>query len=192
MISTSFGLKGAVVAVLLAGGGAAHAATVSVSRQQNFTVTGQDFDFTFGGLEASDGTGGSVVIEAGGIRNPGVDVSDPGEYFDVTLDGTDFGRFSCAGSQMAAEVDTVISLDLFDCVFSHTIALEGAQLDAMLSDGTLLTMLDFNIGVGKFENDDFVRVTLNYGTATAIPLPASGLLLLGAVASFGLWRGRAV
>lgn len=184
-------LAGAMALAALAG--AALAAPVSVDDQQTQTVGGQDFNFSFSGLTASDGTGGTLVLHAAGDYTGAAS-----ETLDWTAEGivgaSNVGGFAVDGSGGTGgpfDFANVIQ-PLGNIEWQRTYVLSGAELDALLADLVVNVFVDLSAEVGLFQPPNFVKVSLNYNSApvAAVPLPAGLPLLLGAFGLLGASRLR--
>lgn len=173
----------------LAAGTAASAATVS--QTQILVEDGQDMFFTFSGLGPSDGTGGTVTIASGQAtlssnpRRNGLDLDSLGfvageqiiedEFFDLTLDGTSQGLFSCASGGGLTTITGSDTSVQGECQFSLVLALDGSTLDLLIGDGALNLGVFFSATVQHFDEGDEVIVSLSYtdaGPLAPVPLPA--------------------
>ena len=167
----------------------ASASPILVSQTQILTAIGQDMLFTFNGLAAPDGAGGTITIASGASSGTaGLDLSGAfpaeDENFELTFDGVSQGFFSCGGpsnngsTAIPGAVDN--SANFNDCVFSLPRALGGAAFSALLADGTAAIGVLFGDDVSTFNHGDQVVVSLRYNSAdvNAVPEPTS-LLLLG-------------
>ena len=169
----------------------AGAAPILVSQTQILTAIGQDMLFTFNGLAAPDGAGGTITVASGASTTggtAGLDLSGAfpaeDENFELTFDGASQGFFSCGGpsnngsTAIPGAVDNSVNFN--DCVFSLPRALGGAAFSALLADGTAAIGVLFGDDVSTFNHGDEVIVSLRYNSAAvnAVPEPTS-LLLLG-------------
>ena len=139
--------------------------------QASITSDGQLFTFTFNGVGLSDGTDGTLVIDALGDYSP----VPPGfERVDIDIDGvfTDFAFDPSRGG--------VVGNDLFQNAAMQSYTVSGADLLAITSDGMVTITLQNATAVNaNNSNEDFIRATLTY----AVPEPASlGLLGLAGLA----------
>ena len=146
--------------------------TVTLTRQESITQTGQSFAFPFTNLAPNDASGGSLRIEALGDYSP----TPPSlETLTVSIDGTQIGvAFNPAQG-------ATIGTDLFQNMGDQTFSIPAAQLFGFLADGALTINLQNSSAVNFFADqpEDFVRATLTY---VAIPEPASAVALLAPAA----------
>lgn len=203
----------AAVTVALSMVAAANAATVSITQTQVLTEDGQDMFFNFDGLAPSDGSGGTVTIASGIARNApswsrgafnGLDLDEPEEYFDLTLDGEDRDRWNCTGHDYGFDISHPSvrkipgSVGSDNCVFELVVSLDDAFLDdGLLTVGVLFSeYVDYYnnaLGGGGSVQGDEVIVTLNYTAApvSEVPNPAALPLFMAGLAGLGFaGRGR--
>lgn len=187
-----------VAAALMAcvtGASAANAVTVSLSDTQIMTSNGQNFTFVFSGLDASDGTGGTLTISNGlSLTNPGVwdglDIDSQGnsnEHFEVLVEGTSFGTYNCRNN--SSHTFIVGCTGGVDTQFSLAINLSPAVLTNALSDGSFSVVLDFSSQVSHLGDRDQVIAALSYQTSD-VPLPLSSLLLTTGLLGLGVLGRR--
>lgn len=188
----------AALLACVAGASAAHAATVTLSDIQVMTSNGQDFTFVFSGLEASDGTGGTLTISNGqSLTNPGawdgLDIDSQGnsnEFFEVLVEGTSLGTYNCN----SASSHTFIAgcSGGVDTQFSLALNLSPLTLANALADGSFSVVVAFSRRVNHLGDRDQVISALTYQTSE-VPLPVSSLLLTTGLLGLGLvGRRRAV
>lgn len=178
------------------------AAALTVHSQSAvMTKSGQNFDFSFTNLAASDGTGGMLVISSGAAtkgskRDAGFDLDGKGagkkgEFFKLKVEGESLGRYSCGGRGKSISIPGYKMNGDADCKFSLGIALSGSDLDEALADGTFDLSVAFGWGVDHFREGDMLKVALKYTEAVIpdapapVPLPAAGLLLVGGLGAMG-------
>lgn len=187
--------------------GGAGAATVA-SQEQVLAASGQDLAFAFAGLPPAQG-GGTVTVSTGAsANNPGIDLNgDFGqlgrEFFQLTFDGVPQGLFSCGGDAgvgatpipgATGRPDFTGLPDFSDCRFSLPVTVGATDLAAFLADGVLTVGVLFSDDVSAFPalgEADVVGVSLDYDAVAPVPLPASGLLLAGAIGAGLALRRRA-
>ncbi len=175
--------------------GAAQAAPVSVSDLQNQTTAGQNFNFNFNGLAASDGTGGTLVLHAqGDYENGGLNTN---EFLDWTAEGvvgaTGVGNFNGTVGSGGPFDFAIVSQALGNIEWQRAYTLTGAELDALLADSVISVFVDLADGVGLFNPPNFVEISINYNSATnVVPLPAGLPLIAGGLGMLGLmgWRRK--
>ena len=189
-------------AAVLGMAGAASATTVTLS--ETLTSQGQDMQFLFTGLGASNGTGATLTLATTGTGRRGTlgfDLSGafPGEdeYFTVSFEGASQGSYSCGGSSSngstAISGATDNSFNYNDCVFSLELAIAAADFDSLIADGTFDLGVDFGAHVSTFGHRDVLSATLSYADIADIapvPLPASGLLLLAGLGGVAALKRR--
>jgi hypothetical protein len=140
---------------------------VILSDSASITEDGQTFVFDFGGVALSDGSDGTLVVEALGDFSA---TPPSSEVLDIDIDGifTDFAFDPSRGA--------VIGSDLFQNAATQTFTVSGSDLVAITSDGMVTITLDAAGSVGFFADqpEDFVMATLTF---SAIPEPASAGIL---------------
>lgn len=184
----------AAIAVAVGTSGALAATT---SQSQFLTVDGQSLAFDFVGLGASDGTGGTLSIATGvslgedGSEGVDIDASfGEVELFDLAFGGTSLGAYSCGSPAGATAIPNATVTSTVNCVFSLDVDLDASLLTSAVADGSTSVVVDFSDAVRGFAAGDEIVATLTYGEVAPIPLPASGLLLAGALGMLGLRRRR--
>ncbi len=185
-------ISGAIAAMALSTS-VAQAAPVSLTDMQEQTTAGQDFTFVFDSLAASDGNGGTLVLRAqGDYENGGLNTN---EFLDWDAEGvvgaTGVGNFNgLVGNGGPFDIVEIFQ-PLGNILFQRTYNLSGAELDSLLADSMVQIDVDLDDGVGLFQPPNFVEFTLNYNSAAqVIPLPATGLMLLGGLAGLGFVRRK--
>lgn len=146
-----------------------------LSQQASITMTGQMFVFDFAGVGPSDGSDGSLLIEALGDYSP---TPPSSEILDIDIDGV-FMDFAFDPSRGGT-----VGTDLFQNMASQSYVVSGADLLSITGDGMVSMTLQNSSSVNFFTDqpEDFVRATLTY---TAVPEPSS-FALLGLVGLIGL------
>lgn len=187
-------------------------AAVVQAQTSIMTEDGQDFWFNFGGLPQSDGTGGTLTIASGdattgSIADRGFDLDGEGngsaaEFFWLGVDNLNLGTFGCHDEGGVQKVNYISMNGAADCRFSLTLSFGAAVLDSMLSDNNMQVIVNMWDGVGHFGDGDKLWAWLDYGVAPTtvppidpetpapVPLPASGLLLLGGLGLAGFAARR--
>lgn len=163
------------------------AAPISITQNQLMSVDGEDFLFSFTGLDASDGSGGLITVSNGaGGSFPGMDLDGTDEFFEVTLDGVNLGvQWACAdGVLNPPTVGVPGSSGNIDCQFSLELPQTGPELSALIADGMLDVGVLFSDEVSFFNEGDEVEVTLSY--VTGIITPPNPVSAPAAIALFGL------
>lgn len=159
--------------------GQALAAPVTISDSAVQTVDGQDFNFNFAGLPASDGTAGSLTIRIRGDFSIGASL---GESYAFNLDGL----LSVADLQ-ATNANLITSFGFNDILFEEIFAINGATMSAIAANGVASLLVDYAVGVNvALSAAPSIMVTLNYQSAAvnAAPEPGSlALLVMGLVAA---------
>lgn len=176
---------------------AAQAAPISVSQLTNQTVVGENFNFNFLGLAASDGTGGTFTLHAQGDYD-GRDDETLTWDIDGLLAAGPVGGFCstgitavCTSPNGAANNGGVggpfdfvnVVQPLGNVEFQRTYTLDALTLDAILADGMANIFVDLANNIGFFNPPNFVEVTLSYESRS---VPVTGTLALFALGLLGL------
>jgi hypothetical protein len=169
-----------VATVIASAATVSNAAIIDQTLTETYTETGQTLSYDFVGLGQAVGNEVSLTIKpiAGAVT--GLDLAGAeNEFFNLIVDGTDFGSFSCDGNT-GSTIIPVNNGNVVDCDFTLTLSTAnfGYDFNANVNDGALEVLLAFSNGSNDFGDDDQVSVRLNYETVAAVPLPAGGLLLL--------------
>ncbi|MDW4499242.1 VPLPA-CTERM sorting domain-containing protein [Sulfitobacter sp. D35] len=142
--------------------------------------------YNFTGLAPAQGNVALLTIRSGGSATglDGLDIADAGDYFDLILDGTPAGGYSCDGNSGTTQIPNTTGSNA-DCVFTlllDTLAL-GIDFNAAVADGEFLVEIELSSSVDFPEDKDevFVRLFYSDGPVGVIPLPAAGWLLIGAL-----------
>jgi hypothetical protein len=169
-------------------------ALVVQSQSGIMTSEGQDFAFDFAGLARSNGTGGKATISSGpattaqsiddGFDLDGVGDTADYEYFTVFADDLSLGTYDCAGKHGTTIPGFTMNGEA-DCIFSLEIPVAVDALDSVIGDGAMTLAVNFASGVGHFGDGDRLDVSLSYEELAPIPLPATGLMLLGSLVAVG-------
>lgn len=168
----------------------AHSALISVTDMANQTVSGENFNFSFGGLGPSDGTGGTFVLRAAGDYDGRDDevlswdiegltgAAAVGGFCStgITSVCSSAGGATTAGGQGGVFDSVILGQALGQIEWTRTYSLGGALLDSILADGVIDLFIDLNDNVGLFNPPNFVEVTFEYNTSS-VPAPASLVLL---------------
>ena len=186
--------SGAATAAVVAILAAPVSALVVQSQSGIMTSEGQDFAFDFSGLARSNGTGGRVVISSGPATkaaaiDDGFDLDGIGdfgahEFFTVFADDLSLGTYDCAGKHGTTIPGFTMNGEA-DCIVSLEIPVAADALDGVIGGGAMTLAVNFASGVGHFGDGDQLNVSLSYEEIAPIPLPATGLMLLGALAAVG-------
>ena len=172
--------------------GTALAAPVSETQLQAQTVGGQDFMFSFTDLNASDGTGGLLILRAQGDYTGGSDETLAWDAEGV-LGSAAVGGFGSDGSGgIGGPFDFATLFQAAGNIeFQVTYALSALQLDTLLADGNVDIAVDLAAGVGLFQPPNFVEFTLQYNDVPSeVPLPAALPLFAAGLGFLGLRRKR--
>lgn len=175
----------------------ASAASIGVTETQAQTSEGQNFLFSFAGLAASDGNGGTLVISARGdyeevapLGGEAMSVDAEGQFSVAQLGGFDGNN---TGVGLGGPFDSFEQFSAFtDVAFTRTFNLSGTILDALLADGTINVAIDLTDGVDIFDSNSAVTVSVNYDTVDTptVPLPAGMPLLLAGLGGLAMMRRR--
>ena len=159
--------------------GQALAAPVTVSDSAVQTVDGQDFNFYFAGLPASDGTAGSLTFRIRGDFSIGASLR---ESYSFDLDGLLLLVF-----RQATNANLITRFSFNDNLFEETFAINGATMSEIAANGVASLLVDYAVGVNvELSAAPSIMVTLNYQSAAvnAVPEPGSlALLVMGLVAA---------
>jgi hypothetical protein len=161
---------------------AASAAPVLLSDQQLQTVTGQTFVFSFTGVPGSDGTAGSLTINARGdysVNFPNI------ENLELFVDGVSQGTFA------PGTADSYVEYAFDDVEWTDTIGIPGVTMQAVTADSQIDIVLDLDDNVHLFGNlvgVAYAGVDLAYNSGPEVPMPAA--LPLGAVLLGGMFITR--
>ena len=185
-------LAGMLAALAALSAAPAQATTVSYTDTQVYTANGKDLFFNFENLLPSDGTGGTITIASGISENyPGVydglELRNASEHFELTFDGISQGTYNCTGNGGHTPIPDAITPTTWDCQFELTIALEGPELERLLTDALISIGVLFSDGVEDWNERDQVIVTLEYTEAviSEVPLPAALPLFIAGIAGIG-------
>lgn len=182
------GLASALLLVLLLQlGTTAEAAALVLSQVLPQTESGQDFVFDFSSLGLSDGSDGVLTIHARGDYQAG----NPTEFLTWDIDSLGIG--SVAGPLTGAA--TILQDNgVNDVEWTQSFTIDGTDLLAATSDGSLSILLDLNLddlflGVNHLADTEFAGVSLAYAP---IPEPSGAVLCAVGWATIGwLVRRRA-
>lgn len=179
----------AALGALAAMAGAASAAPVTRTDLQTQTVAGQNFNFVFSGLAASDGTGGTLVLRAQGDYDGGAAETLAWDAEGV-VGAAAVGGFVAGMNGVGGPFDFA---NVFqgggNIEFQRTYNLSALELDTLLADGTLSIFVDLASTVGLFQAPNFVEFTLSYNSSE-IPVPAALPLFAAGLAGFGALRRK--
>ena len=185
------------IAVAAATAGGAQATLVTLNDLQNQTTDGQNFNFLFTGLAASDGAGGTFVIHARGDYG-----AQSGETLTWTIEAgghiatltnatLGFCVVNTCNTGGPFTSATQLSQDQsYDFVRTYTIS--AAELNGLLSDSQISLLVDLGSSVNTYTTfGQYVEVTFTYNSAVAAtPLPAAlpmflaGAGLIGGLAGY--------
>lgn len=167
--------------LLVAVVGDASAVTLSAGAPQ--TEDGQNFDFRFDSILLSDGTDGTLTIRARGDYQPG----NPTEFLTWDLDWLGIGT---QAGPLRGNAQVIQNNSVNDVEWIQSFTIQGSDLIAATSDGTLSILLDLYLdeetllGVNHYADTEFVRVSLDYGAP--IPEPSSAVLFVAGSVVVGL------
>ena len=174
MKNISYGIFGLMLILV---SGISQAALITLNDTQTQTIDGQDFNFGFSGLAASDGTGGTFTLHAQGDYD-GATHETLGWDIEGLISESAVGGFVNGTNGLGGPFDFVnLFQPLGNIEFQRTYSLSGAILDSILADGSANIFVDLASTVGLFNTPNYVEISLSYNTA-AVPEPAS-LMLLG-------------
>jgi hypothetical protein len=168
----------------------ANAALVTLNSTQNQTVSGENFNFNFTGLAASDGTGGTFVLHAQGDYDGGSNETLAWDI-DGLLSQSAVGGFINGTGGLGGPFDfATVFQPLGNIEFQRTYAISAAVLNSILADGMLNIFIDLASSVNLFNPPNFVEVTLSYNTGVSnVPVPAALFMFAPALLGFlGLRR----
>ncbi len=196
------GVKRTILAAVAASMLAVPASAAVVSQSGIVDANGDRLAFNFDNLAPADPTEGATITISSGIAtngsaaDAGIDLDGEGhkgfaEFFNVYVDGGNFGRFTCGGGS-GIRLKNQSSNGAADCIFTLRINLNPGQLGEALADGLLNLVVRFGAGVGHHNDGDQLNVSLAYTPAqvVAAPLPASAGMLLGALGLAGIAARR--
>ena len=163
----------------------ASAGTVYLYEAQEQTVAGQDFEFSFSGLEASSGTGLLEFL----IRGDFSIGASLGESFSYDIDSV----VSDSGIQ-ATTSNLLMSYGADDTggddnLFKVSQVISATDLTSILSDGMLTVSVDFASGVNLNLETASISTMITYSTME-VPLPAALPLFGLSLASLGFVRRK--
>lgn len=195
MRSITVTLGGGILALCA---GVVQAVPVMLNDMATQTVAGENFNFSFGGLAPSDGTGGTFVLTGAGDYD-GRDDEILSWDMEGQIGAAAVGGFCSTGitavctspngaglngGQGGPFDSVVIGQPLGQATWTRTYTLLPAVLDTLLGDGTIDIFIDLTDEVGLFNPPNFVEVTINYESASVpepetVALAGLGLLILG-------------
>ncbi|MDA1325246.1 MAG: PEP-CTERM sorting domain-containing protein [Proteobacteria bacterium] len=161
-------LAGIVTAGLMLCTAAANAAPILLNETQTQTIDGQNFNFDFAGLPASDGTGGTFILHAQGDYDGGT-IEALTWNMENVFSGGPVGGFVNGAGGVGGPFDFVYSVQPNGNIeFQTTYAISAGFLDTLLADGGLSIYVDLDSSVGLFATPNFVEVTVSYNSLTLI------------------------
>lgn len=173
-------------AVALGSAFSEQAAALSLTQSQNQTAAGQTLTYNFSGLAPVSGSNGSITIR-NGVDSTFDLSSEPGEFFDLEIDGFAAGRFACTASSgvtlLSSCAGTSNNRQTFNQVFSFS-SLLPIDVPDLISDGSLAISVIFSDTVAPnfpLSNPNELLVDLDY-TAVPTPAPLFGLIGMGVAA----------
>lgn len=196
MMSTRRGIFAAVLCTAVsAQWSVAQAAPVELSASASQTVAGQDFTFSFTGLAASDGTGGTFVLAARGDYAGGT-----GETLSWSMDGGTFAggpvggytpAYTCDGTGVGGPFDSCTTFGSDDILWQRTYSISASVLNALLADAAISLFVDLDSAVNRIGPASGVEVSIRYESPMAAVPVAGTLALLGlGLAAAGTARRR--
>lgn len=176
--STREGYYGANLA-LVGGGGTANITFMYLGAEAGFKN-----QFTFGALTLFETQGGGSVWNSGGLGaiQTFSNVADGMLNFAFIANAGNRGTLSAINGANQDDSGGASSVNFFASVLADSDAQSGSVWDLWFDDG----------GAGNDDNHDdmAIRVSVNGGHISQVPVPAAGFLLLGALVGFGALRRR--
>lgn len=158
----------AIGILLWLGGRETRADLITLSDVQFQNVTAQRFTFNFSGVPtSSDRTGGTLRIGARGDFSPRASILETLNYSAEGVASRRFVRWD-----ITPNTTLINQYNYNDNEFVHTIDLTGAQVDRLISDGTVSVTVDFGRGTNLFNANSYARVELTFNTIN-VPEPTS-------------------